>query len=92
MHVAHLTLLLDGREVRKFVLNRGVTSIGRGQDNDIVINNLALSRRHAQVELKSGLMALVNLNPSGQMVARVAKARALLPLKPLQAAPSAPHR
>jgi pSer/pThr/pTyr-binding forkhead associated (FHA) protein len=51
--VAHLTLVLQGREVRKFVLNQGVTTIGRAQDNDIVINNLALSRRHAQVERKS---------------------------------------
>jgi pSer/pThr/pTyr-binding forkhead associated (FHA) protein len=48
--VAHLTLVLQGREVRKFVLNSTVTTIGRAQDNDIVINNLALSRRHAQVE------------------------------------------
>jgi pSer/pThr/pTyr-binding forkhead associated (FHA) protein len=51
--VAHLTLVLQGREVRKFVLNQGVTTIGRAQDNDIVINNLALSRRHAQVERKN---------------------------------------
>ena len=41
--------MLEGREVRKFVLNRGVTTVGRAQDNDIVINNLALSRRHAQL-------------------------------------------
>ena len=61
MHVAHLTLLLDGREVRKFILNRGVTTIGRGQDNDIVINNLALSRRHANVELKGGRYEVVDL-------------------------------
>jgi pSer/pThr/pTyr-binding forkhead associated (FHA) protein len=60
-HVAHLTLLLDNREVRKFVLNRGVTTIGRAQDNDIVINNLALSRRHAQIEFKSGRYEVVDL-------------------------------
>jgi pSer/pThr/pTyr-binding forkhead associated (FHA) protein len=52
--VAHLTLVLQGREVRKFVLNPTVTTIGRAQDNDIVINNLALSRRHAQVERRNG--------------------------------------
>ena len=32
--------MLDNREVRKFTLNRGVTTIGRAQDNDIVINNI----------------------------------------------------
>lgn len=52
--VAHLTLVVQGREVRKFVLNPTVTTIGRAQDNDIVINNLALSRRHAEVHLRRG--------------------------------------
>lgn len=52
--MAHLTLVLQGREVRKFALNPGITTIGRAQDNDIVINNLALSRRHAQVERRAG--------------------------------------
>lgn len=59
--MAHLTLVLDNREVRKFVLNRGVTTIGRAQENDIVINNLALSRRHAQVEFKAGRFEIVDL-------------------------------
>lgn len=59
--MAHLTLVLDNREVRKFVLNKGVTTIGRAQDNDIVINNLALSRRHAQVEYKGGRYEVVDL-------------------------------
>lgn len=52
--VAHLTLVVQGREVRKFVLNPTVTTIGRSQDNDIVINNLALSRRHAELHFRSG--------------------------------------
>ena len=45
----------------------------------------------SQPRYKSGLMALVNLNPSGQMVARVAKARALFAPKTSPGAPSAPH-
>ncbi len=52
--MAHLTLVVQGREVRKFVLNSSVTTIGRAQDNDIVINNLALSRRHAEVHFRRG--------------------------------------
>lgn len=59
--VPHLTLVLDSREVRKFPLNRGVTTIGRAQENDIVINNLALSRRHAQVELRAGRFEVSDL-------------------------------
>jgi pSer/pThr/pTyr-binding forkhead associated (FHA) protein len=59
--VAHLTLVVQGREVRKFVLNPAVTTIGRAQDNDIVINNLALSRRHAEVSLKNGRFAVQDL-------------------------------
>ncbi|MBK8013755.1 MAG: FHA domain-containing protein [Deltaproteobacteria bacterium] len=52
--MAYLTLVLQGREVGRFVLNPLRTTIGRAQDNDIVINNLALSRRHAEV-LRRGL-------------------------------------
>jgi pSer/pThr/pTyr-binding forkhead associated (FHA) protein len=59
--VAHLTLVVQGREVRKFVLNPSVTTIGRAQDNDIVINNLALSRRHAEVSCKNGRFAVQDL-------------------------------
>jgi pSer/pThr/pTyr-binding forkhead associated (FHA) protein len=59
--VAHLTLVVQGREVRKFVLNPAVTTIGRAQDNDIVINNLALSRRHAEVASKNGKFAVSDL-------------------------------
>ena len=47
--MASLTLVVQDREVRKFELNSTITTIGRAQDNDIVINNLALSRRHAEV-------------------------------------------
>lgn len=47
--MADLTLVVQGREVRSFPLKSGTTSIGRSPDNDIVINNLALSRRHAEV-------------------------------------------
>lgn len=59
--VAQLTLVLDDREVRTFVLNKGVTTIGRAQENDIVINNLALSRKHAQVEATGNTYRVVDL-------------------------------
>lgn len=60
--MAYLSLMLDDREVRKFALHKdGIVTIGRAQDNDIVINNLALSRRHAQVEFIDGAYEIVDL-------------------------------
>lgn len=79
--MAHLTLVLQGREVRKFVLNASVTTIGRAQDNDIVINNLALSRRHAQVELKGGRFEVTDLGSQNGVYVnqeRIRGSRALL--------------
>jgi len=54
--------MLDDREVRKFALSKdGIVTIGRAQDNDIVINNLALSRRHAQIEYIDGAFEIIDL-------------------------------
>ena len=54
--------MLDDREVRKFALHKdAIVTIGRAQDNDIVINNLALSRRHAQVEFVDGAYEIIDL-------------------------------
>lgn len=47
--MARLTLIVEDREVRTFPLTSAVTTIGRATDNDVVINNIALSRRHAEV-------------------------------------------
>ena len=52
--VAFLTMIVHGREARRFVLKPTTTSIGRSHDNDIVINNLALSRYHAEVQWLHG--------------------------------------
>lgn len=73
--MAHLTLVLQGREVRKFVLNPTVTTIGRAQDNDIVINNLALSRRHAQVERKGGRFEVTDLGSQNGVYVNSEKVR-----------------
>lgn len=73
--MAHLTLVLQGREVRKFVLNPSVTTIGRAQDNDIVINNLALSRRHAQVEKKGARFEVTDLGSQNGVYVNSEKVR-----------------
>lgn len=58
--MARLKLVVDGRVVRAFVLVRKVTTLGRQNDRDIVINNLALSRRHAEIRLEEGRYLLVD--------------------------------
>ena len=52
--------MVEDREVRTFSLSAAVTTIGRAQDNDIVINNLALSRRHAEVHRRGSSYELVD--------------------------------
>ncbi len=62
------------------MLNPAVTTIGRAQDNDIVINNLALSRRHAEVSCKNGRFAVQDLGSQNGVFVnseRIRNARAL---------------
>ncbi len=49
-----LSLRFRGREIDHWVLDRPVTKIGRTPDNDICIDNLAVSRLHAVIEQEKG--------------------------------------
>lgn len=49
--MAELQLLVDGVVVNRFTLEKGKTTIGRSQSNDIVIDEDAVSGRHACIEL-----------------------------------------
>lgn len=46
---------------RRYVLDRPVTSIGRGRDNDIVLPSDCVSRRHARLEHRPGGLFAVDL-------------------------------
>ena len=46
---------------RRYVLDRAVTSIGRGRDNDIVLLSDCVSRRHARLEHRPGGLFVVDL-------------------------------
>ncbi len=46
---AKLILSLDGALIQEYPLNKERTTIGRKTDNDIVINNLAVSSHHAAI-------------------------------------------
>ena len=46
-------------------LNQIVTSIGRRLDNDVVIQDQNVSRRHAEIRYESGRFVLYDLNSTG---------------------------
>jgi diguanylate cyclase (GGDEF)-like protein len=47
---------------RRHVLNRPVTTIGRGHDNDIVLPSDCVSRKHAQLEHRAEALYVVDLD------------------------------
>jgi pSer/pThr/pTyr-binding forkhead associated (FHA) protein len=49
-----LTLKLKDTQLEEFNLDKDQINIGRSKENDIVIDNIAVSRRHAQIERKGG--------------------------------------
>ena len=49
--MAELQLLVDDVVVKSFTLDNEKTTIGRSQNNDIVINEDAVSGEHARIEL-----------------------------------------
>jgi len=49
-----LILQLKGTQIDEFNLEKSMINIGRSKENDIIIDNVAVSRRHAQIELKEG--------------------------------------
>ena len=49
------TLLLDNRIIKRFTIDNGASiTIGRSPEADVFIDNAAISRRHATLELKAG--------------------------------------
>lgn len=46
---------------RRHVLNRAVTTIGRGRDNDIVLPSDCVSRKHAQLEHRADALYVMDL-------------------------------
>lgn len=56
-------LILDGK--RHIPLLRSVITIGRALDNDLVIDDMRVSRRHAQLRLRGGHYVLYDTGSSG---------------------------
>jgi pSer/pThr/pTyr-binding forkhead associated (FHA) protein len=56
-----LIVTLDGEVVKEFVVNKQAVTIGRKHENDIQLNDLAVSGRHALVTTKDGLVVVEDL-------------------------------
>jgi pSer/pThr/pTyr-binding forkhead associated (FHA) protein len=50
----YISLEFKDKEISRFVLDKNTTKIGRTQDNDIIIDNLAVSRLHSTIEEVKG--------------------------------------
>lgn len=48
-----IVVTLNGKEIERRELNQDLIAIGRDMDNDIVINNLAVSRCHVIMQVKN---------------------------------------
>ena len=59
-----LTLVLDRKPVRIYDINQPVIRIGRGESMDVVIDNVSVSRRQAEIREESGSWAIRDLGSS----------------------------
>ena len=60
--MAKLLLKLNGKIVREYVLKKKTLKVGRKPDNDIVINNAAVSSYHCLVEKKGDTFSVEDLS------------------------------
>lgn len=57
-----LILKLGEQVLQTYVFDKDITSIGRSRDNDVVIENLSVSRNHARIRRQNGKYILTDLN------------------------------
>lgn len=60
--MAEIIVKLGGNIVQKYIFDKEVVGIGRARDNDIVIENLSVSRNHTRIRLKDDRYILTDLN------------------------------
>jgi pSer/pThr/pTyr-binding forkhead associated (FHA) protein len=59
-----ITVMLGDSEVGKYHLDGSEISIGRAEGNDVRINNLSVSRRHAKILKEGSIYSLIDLDSS----------------------------
>ncbi len=60
--MAEIIVKLGDNVIQKYLFDKEVVSIGRARDNDIIVENLSVSRNHARIRLKDGKYILTDLN------------------------------
>jgi len=60
--MAKFILRFNSIKLKEIPINKGVIAIGRQEDNDVLIDNLAVSRHHAQLVQKGDKFILEDLN------------------------------
>ena len=72
-----LVLSFQGVRIREYALDRPLLSIGRNDENDIVIDHMGVSGKHARITLNDQTVLLTDLQSSngtfvnGQRVERI---------------------
>ena len=51
-----------GADVREYPLTKQMTTIGRLGKNDVVLNDSQVSREHARIERRNGILYITDLN------------------------------
>ena len=54
MSHVELHILRSGEGARKLILSPGVVNVGRAEDNEVVLADVSVSRRHARIEVIAG--------------------------------------
>lgn len=60
--MAMIVVKLGDTVVQQFQIDKEVVSIGRARDNDVIVENLSVSRNHARVRVQDGKFILTDLN------------------------------
>ena len=66
-HAGELTLRYKNQEV-KLDDSKPVLHLGRADDNDLVVNNLLISRLHCRIELTRGKIRLIDESTNGTFI------------------------
>src|SRR5436309_3057222 len=57
-----IVLKLGDTVLQTIVFDKDIMSVGRSRDNDVVVENLSVSRNHARIRRQNGKYVLTDLN------------------------------
>ena len=80
--MSRLMLYQDDQRVGEHILMRAVVSLGRHPDNDIVLNDLSLSRFHARIERRGDRYVVVDLGSQNGVFLNGVRISGEAPIRP----------